>query len=130
MCDNVSEGEIRIERKGQILIVHYIIKFYELAALSVIPAIGAFVITDSIWEKLIGVLFVVCIFYGANVLITILRYRRFVKNTVQDWLSEKKPMLISEDQQEWIKNTNKCDACGCAIADIDVECPDCGLRLR
>ena len=75
-------------------------------------------------------LLVVCVYYGANVFITILRYRKFVKGTIVDWLSQKKTHPISEVQKEWIQNKNKCDACGYSISDTDVECPDCGLRLR
>jgi hypothetical protein len=126
----ISEGEIRVESSQQTLFVHYVIKFYELVALSVIPAVGALVVMDSILEKVIGVLLVVFVSYGANALITILRYRRFVRKTLEDWLSERKPISISKDQKEWIDDSSKCDACGCIISDKDVECPDCGLRLR
>lgn len=126
----ISDGEIRIERKEQRLIVHFVIRFYELIALSVIPAVGALVIMDSILEKLIGVLLVACVSYGANAFIAIVRYRRFVKRTMEDWLSQRKPITISEVQKEWIQDKNKCDACGYSISDTDVECPDCRLRLR
>jgi hypothetical protein len=126
----ISEGEINIEKKEQTLIVHYVIRFYELLALSVIPAVGALVIMDSILEKVIGISLVITVSYGANVLITILRYKRFIKTTVTAWLNEKKPVTIGEEQQEWITNLNKCDACGHVISDTDINCPDCGLSLR
>jgi hypothetical protein len=126
----ISEGEIRIEKKEQKMFVHYVIKFYELVALSVIPAIGALVVRDSILDKIIGVSLVVFVSYGGNALITIWRYRRFVNNTLRNWASEKTPIVIGKDQKEWMRDANKCDACGYAISIRDVECPDCGLRLR
>jgi hypothetical protein len=126
----ISEGELRIEQRNQILIVHYVIRFYELIALSVIPAVGALVIIDSIMGKAIGILLVLCVSYGANVLLTILRYKRFIKTTVTEWLSEKNSVPMSEEQKEWIENLNKCNACGFVISVADKECPDCGLRLQ
>lgn len=126
----ISEGEIRIEKKELKLIVHFVIRFYELIALSVIPIVGALVLMDSIQDKLIGVLLVICVSYGASAFLTIVRYKRFVRRTMEDWLSQKKPISISEVQKAWIQDANKCDACGYSISDTDVKCPDCGLTLR
>lgn len=126
----ISEGEIRIAKEEQTLLIHFVIKFHELLALSVVPIFGAFVIMDSIPEKGIAFLLVVCITYAANVLMTILRYRRFVKRTMEDWLAEKRQVPISEVQKQWMRDTNKCDACGYSISVMDLVCPDCGLRLQ
>jgi hypothetical protein len=126
----ISEGEIKIEKKEHTLIVHYVIRFHELVALSIIPAVGALVVMDSIIGKVIGLLLVVLFSYGGNVLITILRYKRFIKNTADAWLEERKSIPISEEQKEWIENPNKCDGCGYSLSATDILCPDCGLTLR
>ena len=126
----ISDGEIRIERKEQTLLVHFVIRFYELIAISMILAVGALVIMDSILAKLVGLLLVVGVSYGVNVFITIVRYRKFVKRTMEDWLSQKKTIIINQVEKEWNQDKNKCDACGYSISDTDLECPDCGLRLQ
>jgi hypothetical protein len=126
----ISEGEIKIEKKDQTLMVQYVIRFYELIALSVIPAVGVLVILDSVKEKIIGLLIVFFFCYGAYALITILRYDAFIKKTMKDWLSDRDTVAIDEEQKEWINNINKCDACGHLISSTDTQCPDCGLRLQ
>lgn len=126
----ISEGEIKVEGKEQTLIVHYVITFYEAAALSVIPAVGALVIVESVIGKVIGLLLVLIVSYGGNILITILRYNRFINSTIKGWLKEKKTIPISEEQKEWMENPDKCDACGHILTTPESICPDCGLSLR
>jgi hypothetical protein len=126
----ITEGEIEVEKNDRTLVVHYVIRFYESFALSVIPAIGALVLIDTILGKIAGVFFVLGVIYGGNVLISILRYKRFIKNTIKDWLLEKKPVEISEEQKDWMSDQSKCDACGHPVSLNDTECPDCGLSLR
>ena len=127
---SISDGELTIEKRDQTLTVHYVIRFHEIIALSVIPAASAIVILDSVMAKTIGVVLVLLVHFVGNVLMTILRYKRFIKKTLHNWLLERKPIAMSDDQKEWIGNANKCDACGYSISVADVECPDCGLSLR
>jgi hypothetical protein len=126
----ISEGEIRIEKRAGTLDIHYVIRFYEWIAVSIIAAVAALVIVDSIEGKILGLLLVMCISYGGNVLVTILRYKRFIRNTMKDFLSEKNAVLIGDEQKEWISNINKCDGCGFMLSPDDNHCPDCGLSLR
>ena len=37
---------------------------------------------------------------------------------------------LSEEQQLWLVNSNKCPACGNTITEYDLNCPDCGLMLK
>jgi hypothetical protein len=126
----ISEGEIKIEKIGATLIINYVIRFYELFALSVIPAVGVLIFVDPIIAKMIVLLLSLLVGYGGNVFITILRYKRFIRNTVKVLLEAKKTVSISEEQKEWIENLNRCDACGHVLSTTDVVCPDCGLSLQ
>lgn len=39
------------------------------------------------------------------------------------------PEEISEEQQNWIKDTSKCPACGHSLTEFDEICPECRINL-
>ena len=46
----------------------------------------------------------------------------------QLYISEKE--ILSEEQQIWLNDKNRCPACGFFLSDIDLICPECGLHLK
>jgi len=38
--------------------------------------------------------------------------------------------VMGKKQEEWFRNPLKCSACGTTISDLDLDCPECGLKIR
>ncbi|WP_369411858.1 zinc ribbon domain-containing protein [Chryseolinea lacunae] len=51
-----------------------------------------------------------------------------MRSTLAD-IQEHEPPTVSKEQQAWISDAARCDACGHAIEPRDKICPDCGIRL-
>jgi uncharacterized OB-fold protein len=64
-----------------------------------------------------------------NVSICILRYKHFIKKTITEYLEKDIPSLTKE-QEEWIADDSKCDACGAHLKPSDKYCQKCGLLVR
>lgn len=126
----ISEGEITVEKKADVVEVFYVIKFYELFVLSFFAALWAVVILNGVALKIIGLLFIMLGLYGVPVLVTVLRYKNFIKTIVKHLLLGKHSVVIDEEQKKWINDIDTCDACGHRVSPTDAQCPECGLRLR
>ncbi len=37
---------------------------------------------------------------------------------------------LSPEQKKWVANPQLCPACGTGISDLDLNCPECGLRVK
>ena len=66
--------------------------------------------------------------FGIPVGITIYRYNRFIKRIISKQVEEDTSQL-SIEQEQWISDPTKCDACGHHIEQTDMFCPDCGITL-
>jgi len=71
----------------------------------------------------------IVVFFGFN----IMYINSVLKNMIQNALFpegvnyEEK---LTEEQQEWIKNPEKCPACGAEISQYNFECSECGLSIN
>jgi hypothetical protein len=125
----ISKGHILVETCENKLIVKYEIQFLELFAISIITAVAACFVVDNIFAKIVVAIVSVIWLFGVNAGITIFRYNRFIKGTISKIL-ENDPPQISKEQEQWISNIAKCDACGYNIKRTDKICPDCGISLK
>jgi len=37
---------------------------------------------------------------------------------------------FSKEQIDWLQDPNRCPACGAEVSDWDINCPECGLRIK
>ena len=128
LLNPISEGLIQIESQKNKLIVKYEIQFVEIFVISIFTAILACFIVDNIFAKLIVPLASIFWIFGMPVGITIYRYNRFIKRIISKQVEEDTPQL-SIEQEQWISDPTKCDACGHHIEQTDMFCPDCGITL-
>jgi len=123
--------EIEFFKNSEIKI-EYEIKLVKLIQVCValtifIAFFSKFEIAGYLWFSAIFII----IFFGLNLI--------FVDNLVQKLINSS-PFLsnlksdnediISKEQKDWIKNPEKCPACGEDITEYDLKCPECGIRLR
>lgn len=129
LLNPISDGDIRIETYENKINVKYQIKFTDLFVISCLMAFASILIPVILIAKIIIPLVIFLIFYGLNVLICILRYQHFIKKTISKVLEKDIP-LISIEQEEWIADNSKCDACGASLNPTDKYCQSCGLLVR
>lgn len=71
------------------------------------------------------------LFYILNVLIISTSVENIIKRAIgNNNYSFNDSEVISKEQEYWIKNENLCPACGEFITNIDLNCPECGLRIK
>ena len=68
-------------------------------------------------------------------IINLLYINAIVKNLVEKAVGSNiydfnEKEYISDEQKKWIKDVNRCPACGEYIINLDLDCPDCGLRIK
>ncbi len=120
-----------IEKDGQYQIA-YELHLESLLRLSIFIMFGsAMFLFLSISEFLIYGSLLTIFFYLLNLF--------FIKNYVQKKLdiftgnrkyNSKEHAIIEEKQKKWAKEPYTCTACGESITDLDLFCPDCGIRVK
>lgn len=71
------------------------------------------------------------LFYVLNVLIISVSVENIIKRAIgNNNYSFNDSEIISIEQEQWIKDENRCPACGEFITNIDLNCPECGLRVK
>lgn len=54
----------------------------------------------------------------------------FLKILKNNKLSVPEKESLSDEQELWLNDKNRCPACGYFLSDIDLICPECGLHLK
>lgn len=73
----------------------------------------------------------IAVFYFANVFYIGQKLKYFFDNEIfETHLQTIKPEKMTDEQQSWQANSNKCSACGEEITDYDHACPECGLTIK
>ena len=109
--------EIDLEKVIRIIIIGII-----LTAFFSFLSVKYFLISAGIFSLL---------FYVLNVLIISTLVENIIKRAIGDNnYSFNNSEVISSEQEQWINNENRCPGCGEFITNIDLNCPECGLRIK
>lgn len=130
LLNGITNGYIEFTRDGRKIWVQYNINFTELFVISLFFTTVIFFMTDrSLLIRVSLFLLYNTLFFGVNAGLSLLQYNRFMKASIATVL-ENDPPVISREQQTWITDESKCDACGHEIFSTDKTCPDCGITLQ
>lgn len=80
----------------------------------------------SINSFLIFSLIFTLIFYFSNIIFIDNSIRRIITKAL---IGVSKEELLTEEQEEWMANPQKCPGCGSFITEFDAVCQECGLML-
>ena len=122
--------ELKIETQNNNW-VHYEAKLMKLMQISIalvvfIAFFSSFGVSGFLWFSAIFTL----IFYTINVLFIENGIQKLIKSTTFYLnMNESSEEKFSKEQLKWIKDTNKCPACGENLQPYDQNCPECGLKL-
>ena len=111
--------------------VHYEVKLMKLIQLSIalivfIAFFSSFRMSGFLWFSAIFIL----IFFSINVLFIENGIQNLIKSTTfYQNLNIAAEEKFSEEQLKWMKDKNKCPACGENLQPYDQNCPECGLNL-
>lgn len=71
------------------------------------------------------------VFYQLNILMNTYSVERLIKEAIGNNRYEfTSSEILSAEQIEWIKDKNRCSACGQYLEVTDVICPECGIRIK
>ncbi|OQY01759.1 MAG: hypothetical protein B6I20_07435 [Bacteroidetes bacterium 4572_117] len=119
-------------KKDERIFVEYDIDLMPLIKATIILIVltaffSSFGMTVFLWFSFISSL----IFYFANLLFV----DNFIKKTIKSayLYLQLNPYLqdgFTDEQRKWLNDKNRCPACGEEITIYDLNCPDCGLKLK
>lgn len=109
--------EIDLEKVLRIIIIGII-----LTAFFSFLSVKYFLISAGIFSLL---------FYALNVLIISTSVENIIKRAIgNNNYSFNDSEAVSPEQEQWIKDKNLCPGCGEFVTNIDLNCPECGLRIK
>jgi len=98
-----------------------------IALILFIAFFSGFKFSGFIWFSVIFTL----TFYFLNILIVDKQIQAIIKSAFYDReMGEGNEEILTQKQLEWINNKSKCPACGEDITEYDMNCPECGLKIR
>ena len=118
-------------KNDNLLIITYETKLIKLIQISLVLIVitaffSSFGVSGFLWFSAILTL----IFFSANVLFIESGIRKLIKSTdFYQNLNPGKEGQFSKEQMKWMKDVNKCPACGEKLNLYDINCPECGLKL-
>ena len=123
--------EILVKANSQEIHIKINVKLVELLKIIlIVTVLIAFISTFSVDNYLLFTFGFAVIFYILNIIFI----HTYLKQKIQSTTFYRNMFPDSEEmtntQEEWINNPNKCAACGYNIIDTDINCPECGIRLR
>lgn len=122
--------EINISKKN-ILRISFEVKLIKLVQISIALVVftaffSSFGFSGFLWFSA----FLTLGFYGLNVLFIENAIQKLIKSTtIYKSLNPITEAHLSNEQLKWMKDVNKCPACGEDLQSYDQNCPDCGLKL-
>lgn len=118
-------------RRGDYTIFYKIEAEALLKVISAAVVVMAFLTFFSITTYLISALIFAVVFYTANVFFVssalVNKINKFTGNAEYSFEAGEN---LSPEQKKWLKNPQLCPACGSFLSDFDIDCPDCGLRVK
>ena len=123
--------EIKIE-KNELITIDYEIHLMQLIKITIalivfIAFFSSFGMSGFLWFSFIFSV----VFFVINLMFADSYVQKLIKSS-HLYLSLN-PLAedgFSDEQKEWINDKNRCSACGTEINEYDVNCPDCGLKLK
>jgi hypothetical protein len=123
---------IRIDIQNDETTIHYTVNLNGLVRLILYVIIICIVLSvKSIELFLITSIVFSVLLYFTNLIEIIYKINRIISPYIK---SDKKIELsidqISKLQEEWMKDKERCPACGSNLSIFDTQCPNCDLKLR
>jgi hypothetical protein len=123
---------IRIDPQNDETEIHYAVNLSGLVRLIIYVIIICIVLSvKSIELFLITSIVFSVLFYFINFAEIIFKLNRILSPVLRS--GKKDPITevqISKLQEDWMKDNNRCPACGCDISVFDTQCPICGIKVR
>lgn len=111
--------------------INYEVKLQKLIQISIILVIftaffSSFGVSDFLWFSLV----LVIAFYGINILFVDNAIKNLIKSSdLYKETQDDSDDSMSNEQQQWMNDINKCPACGELLEIFGNTCPECGLKL-
>ncbi len=124
--------KLYIEKKGNDYNIIYEIDLEKVLRIIIIGIILiAFFSFLSVKYFLISAGLYSLLFYILNVLIISTSVENLIKRAIgENNYTFNDSEVISPEQEQWIKDENRCPACGEFVTNIDLNCSECGLRIK
>jgi len=124
---------VQIEiKKAELITVEYEIHLMQLIKITIaliifIALFSSFGMSGFLWFSFIFS----TIFFLVNLMFADSHIQKVIKSSYL-YLSLNSPEGegFTEEQKEWMSDKNRCSACGEEITIYDLNCPDCGLKLK
>jgi hypothetical protein len=126
------EFEIQYQRNNNGADIIYEIKLEALMRMSIfIVMASAFFLFLSVSEFLIYGSILTVVFFLINLLfLTAYVSRPIERYTGSSNYDDSQLREFSKLQKQWEKDPYKCTACGTDLTDLDIFCPECGIRIK
>ncbi|MEN8120794.1 MAG: zinc ribbon domain-containing protein [Bacteroidota bacterium] len=118
--------------KKELISIEYEIHLMQLIKITIalivfIALFSSFGMTGFLWFSFVFSV----IFFLVNLLFVDSYIQKIIKSS-QLYLSLNAPEQegFTDEQKKWLKDKNRCPACGEEITIYDLHCPDCGLKLK
>ncbi len=123
--------KLEISEKNNVISVEY--EFFLDKLLQITSVLVIFIALFSYFNVSTFLIFsgiFAVIFYGINIIFI----NSYIKNNIEKIYGNKNEFEQDEEldrkQKEWLKDVNNCPACGERVTEIDLFCPDCGLKVK
>jgi len=119
-------------KKGEVITIEYEIYLMQLIKITLaivvfIAFFSSFGMSGFLWFSFIFA----SVFFFVNILFADTHVQKIIKSApLYLYLNPTEEDGYSEEQKKWLSDTNRCPACGEEINMYDVNCPECGLKLK
>jgi len=121
-----------IIKKQELITVEYEIHLMQLIKITIalivfIAFFSSFGMTGFLWFSFVFSV----VFFLVNLMFADSHIQKIIKSSYL-YLSLNPPEEdgYTDEQKKWMKDKNRCPACGEEITIYDMHCPDCGLKLK
>jgi len=119
-------------KKDELITIGYEIHLIQLIKITLaivvfIAFFSGFGMSGFLWFSFIFA----SVFFFVNILFADTHVQKIIKSTpLYLHLNPPTEDGYTEEQKKWLADTNRCPACGEEINIYDVNCPECGLKLK
>lgn len=119
-------------KKDELITVEYEIHLMQLIKITIalivfIAFFSSFGMTGFLWFSFVFSV----VFFLVNLMFADSHIQKIIKSSYM-YLSLNPPEEegYTDEQKKWLKDKNRCPACGEEITIYDLNCPECGLKLK
>ncbi len=121
-----------IIKKQELITVEYEIHLMQLIKITIalivfIALFSSFGMTGFLWFSFVFSI----VFFLVNLMFADSHIQKIIKSSyLYLTLNPPEEDGYTDEQKKWMKDKNRCPACGEEITIYDMHCPDCGLKLK